>query len=79
MREDCPFIGAVLAGDTLQELRISLQLAESERLGGIGAHISPFLMPQDVGSLMSRAGFQMITLDSDRIEVIFCFGSSFPC
>lgn len=62
-------IGAVLAGETLYELRVSLQLAESERLGGIGAHISPFIKPQDIGGLMNRAGFDMITLDTDEIEV----------
>ncbi|VDK21105.1 unnamed protein product, partial [Anisakis simplex] len=69
LRPDCPMIGAVLAGETLHELRISLQLAETERMGGIGAHISPFIKPQDIGSLMNRAGFDMITLDTDEIEV----------
>uniref|UniRef100_F1L6Q7 Arginine-hydroxylase NDUFAF5, mitochondrial n=1 Tax=Ascaris suum TaxID=6253 RepID=F1L6Q7_ASCSU len=69
LRPDAAMIGAVLAGETLYELRVSLQLAESERLGGIGAHISPFIKPQDIGGLMNRAGFDMITLDTDEIEV----------
>lgn len=30
---DCALIGAILAGDTLYELRTSLQLAEIEREG----------------------------------------------
>lgn len=73
LRPDCPLIGAMLANETLHELRIALQLAEMERLGGIGLHISPFVRADDVGSLMSRAGFGMITLDTDELTVIVIF------
>ncbi|EFO24811.1 methyltransferase [Loa loa] len=69
LRPDCPLIGAMLANETLHELRIALQLAEMERLGGIGLHISPFVRADDVGSLMSQAGFGMITLDTDELTV----------
>ncbi|VDN93645.1 unnamed protein product [Brugia pahangi] len=69
LRPDCPLIGAMLANETLYELRIALQLAEMERLGGIGLHISPFVRADDVGSLMSQAGFGMITLDTDELTV----------
>ena len=44
-----------------------------ERLGGVGSHISPFVQPQDVGGLLSKAGFDMITLDLDEIEVTVSF------
>ncbi len=33
LKKDCAFIGAMFAGDTLFELRVSLQLAEQERRG----------------------------------------------
>ncbi|KAL3995194.1 Methyltransferase domain family protein [Acanthocheilonema viteae] len=69
LRPDCPLIGAMLANDTLHELRIALQLAEMERLGGIGLHISPFVRADDIGSLMSQAGFGMITIDTDELTV----------
>uniref|UniRef100_A0A1I7UUL7 Arginine-hydroxylase NDUFAF5, mitochondrial n=1 Tax=Caenorhabditis tropicalis TaxID=1561998 RepID=A0A1I7UUL7_9PELO len=69
LKPDCPFIGSMLAEDTLYELRCSLQLAELERIGGVSSHISPFVRSQDVGGLLSSAGFDMITLDSDEIEV----------
>jgi len=69
LRPDGCMIGSILAGETLHELRVSLQLAEMERLGGIGAHISPFVEAQDIGALMSRAGFGMITLDADEMQV----------
>jgi NADH dehydrogenase [ubiquinone] 1 alpha subcomplex assembly factor 5 len=73
LRSDGAMIGSLLAGDTLHELRVSLQLAEMERLGGLGSHVSPFVQPHDIGSLMNRAGFAMITLDLDEIEVCFVF------
>jgi NADH dehydrogenase [ubiquinone] 1 alpha subcomplex assembly factor 5 len=41
LKPDGVFIGAVLGGDTLFELRTSLQLAELEREGGISPHVSP--------------------------------------
>uniref|UniRef100_A0AC35UI81 Methyltransf_11 domain-containing protein n=1 Tax=Rhabditophanes sp. KR3021 TaxID=114890 RepID=A0AC35UI81_9BILA len=69
LKEDSCMIGTMFYGDTLFELRCSLQLAESEVLGGIGAHISPFVQPHDVSSLMNKAGFDMVTLDCDEIEV----------
>lgn len=35
------FLAAILGGDTLYELRGSIQLAEQERKGGVSPHISP--------------------------------------
>uniref|UniRef100_A0AC34G4G3 Methyltransferase type 11 domain-containing protein n=1 Tax=Panagrolaimus sp. ES5 TaxID=591445 RepID=A0AC34G4G3_9BILA len=69
LRPDGAMIGALLAGDTLYQLRVALQLAENERLGGMGTHISPFIDAQDIGGLMNKAGFEMITLDSDELEI----------
>uniref|UniRef100_A0A0N5B5D1 Arginine-hydroxylase NDUFAF5, mitochondrial n=1 Tax=Strongyloides papillosus TaxID=174720 RepID=A0A0N5B5D1_STREA len=69
LKEDSPMIGCMFYGDTLFELRVSLQLAEMERLGGMGAHISPFVQPQDINQMMSRAGFDMVTIDCDELEV----------
>lgn len=41
LKPDGVFIGALFGGDTLFELRTSLQLAEIEREGGISPHVSP--------------------------------------
>ena len=41
LKPDGVFLGALFGGDTLFELRTSLQLAEVEREGGISPHISP--------------------------------------
>lgn len=69
LKNDGVFMGAVFGGDTLYELRSSLQLAELERHGGIAPHISPFTAIRDIGSLLTRAGFTMLTVDTDEIVV----------
>ncbi|KAI6088894.1 S-adenosyl-L-methionine-dependent methyltransferase [Hypoxylon rubiginosum] len=69
LKPDCAFMGAMFGGDTLFELRTSLQLAEQERRGGISPHVSPLADVRDVGGLLQRAGFKMLTVDVDDIIV----------
>lgn len=69
LKPDCPFIGAMLGGDTLFELRTSLQLAEQERRGGLSPRVSPLADVRDVGNLLQRANFKMLTVDVDDIIV----------
>ncbi|KAH0550030.1 hypothetical protein KQX54_016960 [Cotesia glomerata] len=71
LKSDGVFLAAIFGGDTLFELRSSLQLAELERHGGISPHISPFTQIRDVGSLMNRAGFTMLTIDTDEMVIGF--------
>ncbi|VDP10159.1 unnamed protein product [Soboliphyme baturini] len=69
LREDGVFIGGIFGGDTLFQLRCSVQLAEMERLGGLAPHVSPFVTPEDVSNLMQNTGFGLITIDVDEIIV----------
>ncbi|KAI1210734.1 S-adenosyl-L-methionine-dependent methyltransferase [Annulohypoxylon truncatum] len=69
LKPDCAFMGAMLGGDTLFELRTSLQLAETERRGGISPRVSPLADVRDVGGLLQRAGFKMLTVDVDDVVV----------
>ncbi|KAI1084032.1 S-adenosyl-L-methionine-dependent methyltransferase [Whalleya microplaca] len=69
LKPDCAFMGAMFGGDTLFELRTSLQLAEQERRGGISPHVSPLADVRDVGGLLQKAGFKMLTVDIDDIIV----------
>lgn len=71
LKPDCPFIGAMFGGDTLYELRTSLQLADQERRGGVSTHISPLADVRDMGGLLQKAGFKMLTVDVDDIIVDF--------
>ncbi|CAF0995120.1 unnamed protein product [Didymodactylos carnosus] len=69
LKNDAPFIGAMFASDTLFELRVALQLAETEREGGFAPHISPFVDPPDIGSLLQRVGYNIVTLDVDEVHI----------
>lgn len=66
LKPDGVFVGAMFGGDTLYELRCSLQLAETEREGGFSPHISPFTAVNDLGHLLGRAGFNTLTVVSIR-------------
>jgi len=69
LKPDAPFIAAMFGGDSLFELRTSLQLADIERLGGVSPHISPMVDVRDIGGLLTRAGFKLLTIDVDDIVV----------
>lgn len=69
LKNDGCFLGAMFGGETLHELRVSLQIAETERRGGFAAHVSPFTSPQDLGGLLNRTGFALLTLDLDEIVI----------
>ncbi|KUJ15204.1 S-adenosyl-L-methionine-dependent methyltransferase [Mollisia scopiformis] len=69
LKPDAPFMGAMFGGDTLYELRTSLQLADMERRGGVSPHVSPLADVRDMGGLLQKAGFKMLTIDVDDIIV----------
>ena len=69
LKPDGCFIGCMLGGSTLQELRYSFYLAEQERSGGVSPHMSPFALPRDVASLMQGAGFNLPTIDIENISI----------
>jgi len=69
LKPDTPFIAAMFGGDTLFELRTSLQLADTERRGGVSPHVSPLADVRDMGGLLQKAGFKMLTVDIDDIIV----------
>ncbi|KAG4435619.1 hypothetical protein IFR05_008894 [Cadophora sp. M221] len=71
LKPDAPFVAAMFGGDTLYELRTSLQLADQERRGGVSPHVSPLADVRDMGGLLQKAGFKMLTVDVDDIIVDF--------
>ncbi|ORY06131.1 S-adenosyl-L-methionine-dependent methyltransferase [Clohesyomyces aquaticus] len=71
LKPDSPFIGVMMGGDSLFELRTSLQLAEQDRRGGVSTHTSPLADVRDVGGLLQRTGFNLLTVDIDDIVVGF--------
>ncbi|KAK0243143.1 S-adenosyl-L-methionine-dependent methyltransferase [Armillaria nabsnona] len=71
LRPDGLFLGAMFGGETLFELRTSLQLAEVDREGGISPHVSPMTDTRDVSNLLGRAGFTLLTVDIDEVKVAY--------
>ncbi|KAF1935644.1 S-adenosyl-L-methionine-dependent methyltransferase [Clathrospora elynae] len=71
LKPDSPFIGVMMGGDSLYELRTALQLAELDRRGGVSTHTSPLADVKDIGGLLQKAGFNLLTVDIDDIVVDF--------
>lgn len=69
LKPDGLFLGALLGGSTLEELRQSLLIAESETVGGASPRVAPFADVRTLGGLLQRAGFALPVADSDTIEV----------
>lgn len=68
---DGALVGTLMGGDTLQELRIALTLAEQEREGGVSTHVSPMLNIPDVGNLFNRLHFKLVTTNADTNTLYF--------
>jgi len=62
-------LAAMLAGDSLAELREAFAAAESELEGGLSPRVAPFADLRELGALMQRAGFALPVVDSDRLTV----------
>lgn len=63
------FMGAMLGGETLTELRQAMSEAEIECEGGLSPRVSPFADLRDMGALMQRAGFALPVVDGDHVTV----------
>lgn len=75
LESDGVFMASVIGGDTLQELRICLNLAELERDGGVSPIVSPMLSLTEMGNTFARCKFTMPTCDITHTVVEFtdCF------
>jgi SAM-dependent methyltransferase len=69
LRPDGLFIGCLLGGRSLQELREALLAAEAETTGGVSPRVAPFADLRDMGSLLQRAGFALPVVDSELVTV----------
>lgn len=69
LKNDGAFLGCLLGGETLFELRDCLATAEMELRGGYTPRVSPFTDKQDMGALMQRTGFSLPVVDSDILTV----------
>jgi len=69
LRPDGLFLGCLLGGATLIELRQSFAQAESEIEGGVSPRVAPFAAVREAGALLQRAGFALPVADTDTLTV----------
>jgi SAM-dependent methyltransferase len=69
LKPDGLFVGAMVGGETLTELRQSFAAAESEIEGGASPRVAPFADLRELGALLQRAGFALPVTDVDRLTV----------
>jgi len=71
LKDDGLFLGTMLGGETLKELRRCLQEAELQEEGGASPRVSPFVDVRDAGALLQRAGFALPVVEIDTITVTY--------
>lgn len=71
LKADGLFLGAMLGGQTLHELRLALMQAELAEEQGASPRVSPFADLRDVGGLLQRAGFALPVVDRDIVTLTF--------
>jgi SAM-dependent methyltransferase len=69
LKPDGLFIGALIGGTSLHELRDVLAVEEDEATGGISPKVAPFVDVRDFGGLLQRAGFALPVTDVDSYTV----------
>ena len=63
------FMGCLIGGQSLQELRLALAEAEEAITGGVSPRVAPFADLRDMGGLLQRAGFALPVTDVDTLTV----------
>jgi SAM-dependent methyltransferase len=69
LKPDGLFVGCLLGGATLTELRQAFTLAEAEIEGGASPRVAPFADVRELGGLLQRAGFALPVADSETVRV----------
>jgi SAM-dependent methyltransferase len=69
LKPDGLFLGCLIGGSTLRELRAALAEAETEISGGVSPRVAPFADLRDMGGLLQRAGFALPVTDVETLTV----------
>ena len=71
LKPDGLFVGVILGGATLRELREAMLMAEGELTGGASPRVAPFADVRDAGGLLQRAGFALPVSDAETVTVSY--------
>ncbi len=65
------FLGSLIGGESLKELRACLMEAELSVTGGVSPRISPMIDLSSASRLMQHAGFHLPVVDSDSLTLTY--------
>lgn len=71
LRPDGAVVGLTLGGQSLQELRMAMMVAETELMGGASPRVIPMIEMADASALMQRAGFALPVVDTERLTLTY--------
>lgn len=71
LRPDGLFLGVMLGGETLFELRQCLMEAELAESGGASPRVAPMAGLRDVAGLLQRAGFALPVADAETVTLTY--------
>jgi NADH dehydrogenase [ubiquinone] 1 alpha subcomplex assembly factor 5 len=71
LKPDGLFLGALLGGDSLIELRQAFMMAETETVDGVTPRVFPTADVRDMGGLLMRSGFALPVADSEKLTVTY--------
>ncbi|MFZ1990749.1 MAG: methyltransferase domain-containing protein [Alphaproteobacteria bacterium] len=71
LKPDGLFLGALIGGESLTELRQAFYEAEAEVEGGVSPRVLPFVEVRTLGALLQNAGFALPVVDLDRVTVTY--------
>ena len=71
LKKEGLFLGTMLGGESLKELRQAMMEAELAEEGGVSPRVSPFVDVRDAGALLQRAGFSLPVADFDTLDVTY--------
>ncbi|SRR5579883_1973834 len=66
LKDQGVFLGCLLGGATLTELRQSFAAAEQELYGGMSPRVAPFMTWRDLGDCLSHVGFSQPVVDREK-------------
>lgn len=65
------FLGAMIGGASLHELRSCLMEAEIALAGGASPRVAPMVAKEDMANLLARAGFALPVLDHETLTLCY--------
>ncbi len=71
LKPDGLFLGALIGGESLTELRQAFYEAEAEIEGGVSPRVLPFVEVRTLGALLQSAGLALPVIDLDRVSVTY--------